>query len=203
MQVAVARARSNKPHMKQNHSWRWAKGHQPCTLTLGWQFHCLWELGGRSQFMSCKSLCLTRPIWGHPWLCCIGQSTSLEHWTAQLPFPAASHFPRLPFRTAGTPCRQMGVKVICQSKITSLAMVHLFSVRIYIASMLIAWPLLPLLPLKLRDLWGRRQRKEQSAVTAPAKEKIYSRTAHSLQACKISCSYLAVMVVAAGLMPSG
>lgn len=141
------RARNNKPFLK-HYQTEARKGTSALHATRGCQFTCLQEKGSRSCLMPFKSQYLTGPF------------LTLPHrawYPAQRTGLLSSLHPEHPisqllFHTAGAPCRQMGIKVICRSKTANLIKLHLFSVRIYVSGTLMAWPLLSLSPLKLTDL---------------------------------------------------
>lgn len=126
------RIRNKKPLLKQNCSQRQGKGHQPCVLHKAVALTAS-KRGATSHASHQPHLGPPLALLYRAWY--PAQSTGLSSALSTRGIP----FPQLPFRTAGAPCRQMGVKVICQSKISNLIMVHFFSVRIYVPSMLPAW----------------------------------------------------------------
>ena len=87
------RARHNKPLLKQNHSQRQGKGHQPCVLhkAVNLTASRRWaaDPGSRPARLSVSPA----PFGAIPDLATQGMVPSLEDWVAQLPPPVASHFP--------------------------------------------------------------------------------------------------------------
>lgn len=133
------RFRNKKPLLKQNCSQRQGKGHQPSVL------HKAVSLIASRRGATAPGSCFSSATFGvTPDLAVQDMVPSPEDWAASAPSTRGIPFPQLPFCTACAPCRQMGVKVICQSKISNLIMVHLFSVRIYVPSTPLSWPPLSL-----------------------------------------------------------